>query len=304
MQMVDQRLHSFESQLFARFVDKRPGDIKAFADPDFQFVTRHAAREFARSGDEALGKALIDLIVSRSRISDRSREMLATNSALEVLPKLTRNEIAALCVCFFVRYTRNPAIPSAQALNLSFLPVITEYLKDVSSHDSSFQHLSACGCGIVELTSVNFEKIMLHNYGGLFSFGFGENELREIVKPEELEFVKTKLLIPCLNSNGNLQINAINSDDALHLLKDTEIRGLISNETRQSLLGTFSASFARGAKFCDLLNSSFPVLHNLSQVWDNTPLNKLSLTTTGLAIGHASYVRVNEGMSPLSIWIP
>ena len=48
---------------------------------------------------------------------------------------------------------------------------------------------------------------------------------------------------------------------------------------------------------------SVPEIRRLDQLWHSTPLKNLSLTTVGIAIGHANLARLSGFKSDLSIWI-
>ena len=51
------------------------------------------------------------------------------------------------------------------------------------------------------------------------------------------------------------------------------------------------------------LKTMHPCMEKLFDVWDNSHMKNMSLTSVGIAIGHANIRRVTKETDNLSIWI-
>lgn len=176
-QIVDARLVDFEKRIMEKFTESGVGNSQAFADPDFQYVVRTSQHAYARTGDEQVRDALIDLIARRSTALDRTRLQLTLNEAVDKAAVLTRNEFAELSLCYLLKYTINHGISSLGKFAAYFHQHIAPLLDDISLESASYQYIDAQSCGNLGLGSIDAISIFRTNYGGIFSRGFERSQL-------------------------------------------------------------------------------------------------------------------------------
>jgi hypothetical protein len=74
----------------------RPELFQAFADPDFQFSLRDAARAAASTDDEHTEQLLVDLLTNRAEEGSSTRVRLATSQAIRAADKLSKDALTGL----------------------------------------------------------------------------------------------------------------------------------------------------------------------------------------------------------------
>jgi len=82
----------------------RPELFQAFADPDFQFSLRDAARAAASTDDEHTEQLLVDLLTNRAEEGGSTRVRLATSQAIRAADKLSKDALTGLTAIWVLSY--------------------------------------------------------------------------------------------------------------------------------------------------------------------------------------------------------
>ena len=93
---VLRRFNEFTASLESEIEKKVSDKISRFAEPAMQFAAREATIGYLKSGDPAEGEALIDLLIERVKEKERTSKQFLIDEAIRTLPKLSRENIAAL----------------------------------------------------------------------------------------------------------------------------------------------------------------------------------------------------------------
>ncbi len=297
---VDIRLKDFEDRLVAKFAKNPESRATAFSEPDFQYLVGRASISYARSGDDELGDALIDLISERSKHEKRTRLSLSLNEAIEKAPLLTENEFAELSMVYLIRYTKFLGINNkdrlADAINKHVIPL----LDNVSREQSSYSYLESQSCAIQSIASVDLTRILHQLYGGLLSKGFVKSDIESLL-PSELRDSLSDLIRPCLNNRQNLQFNALDND--VFRAECARLKIQLTEDVLATCWSFFEKSFLSKDEILTMLSPTIPRLGELFAFWDNSPIKSLTLTSVGLAIAHANAVRAVGFVADLAIWI-
>lgn len=298
--MIDARIALLEEKLEAKFKDPKQASIQAFNDPDFHAVLRLAYAGHARNSDAAVTDTLVDLIARRSLEEKRSRLSLSLNDAIDRAARLTENEFAALSLVFIM--TR--ALWRVRDLNgfkARLRSDVVPLLLHISRIQSSYEYLATHACATIQITTSQLQAIWHNGYGGLFSKGFEEAQLTPLLPPETIALGRQALLlVPCLNDPSRLQFAAPNKD----VLRSKTNPGLIPDTKIDELWNMFQSTFMRQAEIVDLIAPDVPEIRTLVELWEQTPLQHLHLTSVGIAIGFSNLRRVNPKFDAnLSIWI-
>ncbi|WP_146145467.1 LPO_1073/Vpar_1526 family protein [Clostridium diolis] len=137
------------------------------------------------------------------------------------------------------------------------------------------------------------ENIFLNTYPRLFCKGLSEEQIKSI--PENAR----DILIPCLHSPEKLQISALNNDVLDNILKQK----LLSNEEREIIKKLFLTERMSEIEVKEFLLQLRPGLFALFDVWDNSSMKNMTLTSVGITIAHANIQRRIGEKFDLSIWI-
>ncbi|MDR6904266.1 LPO_1073/Vpar_1526 family protein [Rhizobium miluonense] len=294
--IVDQRLKDFETKIMERFETGQDANPEAFADPDFQYLIGRSQHAYARSGDELTADVLVDLIAQRSMQTARTRLALSLNEAVEKSAYLTENEFAELSLCYIARYTRRE--------NIRNFPMFCEHLKQnfepffqfISRQDSSYSYLAAQSLADVGVVAISLMDTFHQNYGGVLSLG-NERPRYEELLGANFEIDYPNLTQTSIHDPGKLQVGILSKDQLKTKLATYGI------EDKTEPLWAVQ-TFMTKEQLIDAARSHFPDIELLFDLWEKTPLHRLSLTSVGIAIAYANAKRViSDFEADLGIWI-
>lgn len=270
--------------------------LRQAQEPDFQHALLTVQMEYARCGDTNLGDLLVDLLVDRTKHESRSILQLVLNESLTVAPKLTSDQLAALSLVFLFRYTFNHGIVSHATLWEYLDRHVAPFAELITDKAACYQHLEYSGCGTVGLGTVSLVEAFKHQYGGLFSKGFDEARLLRKCASVPLTH---PIFRPCVNESTRYQVNGINEDV---IRKECE-RLKFSTDDSARILGLYHGALMNDDAIRKLIIDARPYMGRVFEIWSTSSMSRFTLTSVGIAIGHAN-VKKNVGeFTDLSIWI-
>lgn len=228
-----ERAEQVTEDFLEKLQKENPDGFSKAQNPDFQHALFTVQKEYARTGDKEIGDLLVDLLVDRSKQENRNILQIVLNESLSVASKLTDDQLAALAVNFFCRYTKNDGIGNHQMLADSFNRFVEPFSSMLSKNQSCYQHLEFSGCGSISMVATSLQKVYKKKYQGLFLKGFDKEEIqkREISVGEDQRF-----FIPCLNDASKLQVRANNLESLNELMDNHNI----PNEDKPKITALFN----------------------------------------------------------------
>ncbi|HBE76475.1 MAG TPA: hypothetical protein DDW65_01645 [Firmicutes bacterium] len=270
-----------------------PNSLKETQNPDMQYTILTAQKEYARSGNKDLGDLLVQLLVDRSHEDKQGLMQIVLNESLDVAPKLTPDQLDVLSLLFILKYTKKHHVLNFDSLCWYIENYLLPFLTNLNKKQSTYQHLEFASCGNITLGSLTIESIFLSNYHGLFIKGITKEELEPI--PDRA----LDLIVPSLHDSNKFQVSAIDEKVLEKSLKDREI---IDNDASR-VKTIFSMGRMSEPEVKDFLLTLKPQLGTLFDVWENSPMKYMTLTSVGIAIGHANIQRKTGMKFDLTMWI-
>ena len=133
-------------------------------------------------------------------------------------------------------------------------------------------------------------------YQGLFLKGFDEEE----IETRGVSIGMNPLFfIPCLNDPQKVQVRA-NSTEALTNAMDAQN---LNQEDKSKITALFNLNKMNENEIKEKCIQMRPYMEELFDVWSESELDHFTLTSVGIAIGHANIKRLAGEFSNLSIWI-
>lgn len=206
--------------------------IEEMKQPAMQAALYEAQKQYAKSGDHELEYMLVDILVQRASTSERSTKQIVLDEALEVVSKLTNQQLNILSLNFsLTRLFRNNINNLESLINYIRTEVLIFVDKNVDYHQSWFEHLAYSGC-VTLLDASSYKSIpelMLNQYPAMFQNGFEKEEFEGFIGKPMSDF--NQLLMVCFHTINLYQFNLIN--DRLLAEQAKEIG--IENEDIQKL---------------------------------------------------------------------
>lgn len=292
------RAEQLTNDFLTKLEAEMPERANALADPDVQSVVFQAQREFARSGEEDLRVALVDLLAQRVGEDDRNLRTLALNEAIASAPKLTEKQRRAIAWVFYLRYTRPVGVGTPDAYYSRLERETSALGVDVPTGQADYQHIEYVGAGSLSIGTTTFAKGIMSGVEGLYTTGFAASE----IDADLLAELRTRnFVIPALRDPGRLQLQLLADEDLDEQATKAGLAARIPDLKTVVTRGRMSEE--------DVANEAInrvPRIAHLRDAWENeqTGLSAMTLTSVGLALGHAYWTRLTGGNASLKIWLP
>lgn len=288
-----------QERLLPRLMALNPAGVETFADPDVQYALMAAQRTYARTGDKDVADVLVDILVDRTKETERTIRQLALTESLDVAAKLTADQFAALSIIWLIRYTRSLTVANQQTLQIYIDTHLAPHVSHLRSGRSTFQHLEYAGCGAVSMGEVQLEAVFRNAYAGVFSLGFDNEEFSAAFGNQPPARID-EVLMPCLNEAGRQQVDALDEDAVRQRAAELHF----TDEETLKLVSLFNQSLMPYEQVRQFLEETHPAMTQLFAVWTDSLIKNMTLTTVGIVIAHANCRRI-MGQSPadLAIWI-
>ena len=290
------RVEEITDQVIKKLEKEFPEGLQKAKDPDFQYALYTVQKEYARNGDQDLGSLLVDLLVDRSKHDQRDILQIVLNESLSTAPKLTDTHLATLAVIFLFKHTQNFEIGNHETLGRYLDKHLFPFISKISKNQAGYQHLVFSGCGSTSLGGNSLENIFGIVYQGQFLKGFNHSE---IINQAISIGQDDRFFIPCLNDTSKLQIRANNKEILEKHLSTQEI----SSEDQAKILQLFNLEKMNDHEIKEKIIEIRPYMAEVFEIWNNSEMQTFTLTSVGMAIGHANIKRLIGEFANLSIWI-
>jgi hypothetical protein len=295
--LVLSRSEELIDSFLRKLEDRKPEAIESMRDPGMQYSLYNAQKEYAKTGDKDLADLLEDILVERAQNPQRDLMHIVLDECINVAPKLTPDQFDALTLIFVLRYTMNYGVKNQVALIQYLLQNILLFQSGIREEQSRYQHLEFLSCGTQSLSKISIAGVFRENYKILFSKGFTIEEFEQTVG---IDAKYKKYLIPHTPAENKYQINIINSEQVKVVCKTDN---LTDNEIER-INAIYNSSTMNEQECKAHLIKLYPPFESFMEKWDKSIISNMTLTSVGIAIGHANMKRKNkQARYDLSIWI-
>lgn len=287
------------NRIVERFLDRlqaeNPTGLNQANTPDFRYALFTAQKAQARSGDENLEELLVELLVERSREQQRNLQQIVLNEALEVVSRLTDEQVAALSLSFVIRRVSSENILHLERFFEFMDEVAKPFVPKAKLSAASFSHLAFTGCGVVQMTEASLSECFRFFYPGLWQEGFTENDPifrklsvqgRQLVRPSPHAKDKLEVVAGSVGLAEKYQQSMLYDPGQRDLLKQLQNKARLSPEVIR-----------------ERCVSARPYMAELFDLWNNTGMKNFEPSSVGIAIAHANVSRLMPNFPPLSVWI-
>lgn len=295
-EIARQRAEEITEKFLQKLQAENPNGLSQAQTPDFQYGLFAVQRDYARTADENLGDLLVDLLVDRTKHPRRDMTQIVLNESIAIAPKLTEEQIAALSIIFYIRYCVTSGIIEFDQIGLILDKYVKPFVELLPESLAAFQHLEFTGCGTAQMTSISLEEIFFNRFQGFLVKGFDPQQLSGcafLFNPQQ-QLVSRSAFDP-----SKLQIKAQNKNHLSEILEQMKLTKIDSERIEKAFeVNRLSPEEIKG-KFIQLR----PYLEKLFLLWESTELRKFTLTSVGIALGHANIKRITGEFADLKIWI-
>jgi hypothetical protein len=292
-QTARDRAERITREYLRQLEERSPAGLESIRDPDMLQAVYNAQQGYARSGEEDLEAALVDLLVERSGQKERDLKCLVLNEAIAILPKLSGGQRRAITACFLIRFISYMGPFSLQAAYEYINDNLAPFADIVMNKRADYLYMHAAGAGSPSALTLTVADAFSQSLFAFFTDGFPE---RRVPPPRRTLLDDTSIFVPCLRNPKNWQINARSVEEVKRLQIDKGIAdNLLLNLYREGLMSLPAIR--------EDVVSHIPVMQGFMDHWDSSGLSNFELTAVGITIGHAYWRSFTGQSTPLDIWL-
>ena len=241
----------------------------------------------------ALG-AFLDVVQSPKS----STPYLVAFDALRVLPHLTLGHFQVMALTLLLQYSRNSNNYGLIHFQHYVEKYIEPFISDLPQNHSFYRQLDYLRCTQEEREPITLAQVLSNSYPFVFNYrGFSKEEL---FRATDGRGVDPRYVVRSLNSNL-YKLALVDESLAPRFFRQTRISDSMVQRDLLALMKSKPTAF-RGQEARDIMDDISPVLLDLADVFDKTPMSKISLTLLGLYLGRA-HVKATIGEEfDLSHW--
>ena len=255
-------------------------------------------KAYAATNTEWMKSAAFGAFLDVVQSPKSSTPYLVAFDALRVLPHLTLGHFQVMALTLLLQYSRNSNNYGLIHFQHYVEKYIEPFISDLPQNNSFYRQLDYLRCTQEEREPITLAQVLSNSYPFVFNYrGFSKEEL---FRATDGHGVDPRYVVRSLNSNL-YKLALVDESLAPRFFRQTRISDSMVQRDLIALMKSKPTAF-RGQEARDIMDDISPVLLDLADVFDHTPMSKISLTLLGLYLGRA-HVKATIGEEfDLSHW--
>lgn len=255
-------------------------------------------KAYAATNTEWMKSAALGAFLDVVQSPKSSTPYLVAFDALRVLPHLTLGHFQVMALTLLLQYSRNSNNYGLIHFQHYVEKYIEPFISDLPRNDSFYRQLDYLRCTQEEQEPITLCQVLSNSYPFVFNYrGFSKEELFRVTDGHGVD---PRYVVRSLNSNL-YKLALVDESLAPQFFRQTRISNAMVQRDLLALMKSKPTAF-RGQEARDIMDDISPVLLDLADVFDSTPMSKISLTLLGLYLGRA-HVKATIGEEfDLSHW--
>lgn len=255
-------------------------------------------KAYAATNTEWMKSAALGAFLDVVQSPKSSTPYLVAFDALRVLPHLTLGHFQVMALTLLLQYSRNSNNYGLIHFQHYVEKYIEPFISDLPQNNSFYRQLDYLRCTQEEREPIILAQVLSNSYPFVFNYrGFSKEEL---FRATDGHGVDPRYVVRSLNSNL-YKLALVDESLAPRFFRQTRISDSMVQRDLIALMKSKPTAF-RGQEARDIMDDISPVLLDLADVFDHTPMSKISLTLLGLYLGRA-HVKATIGEEfDLSHW--
>lgn len=255
-------------------------------------------KAYAATNTEWMKSAALGAFVDVVQSPKSSTPYLVAFDALRVLPHLTLGHFQVMALTLLLQYSRNSNNYGLIHFQHYVEKYIEPFISDLPQNNSFYGQLDYLRCTQEENEPITLAQVLSNSYPFVFNYrGFSKEEL---FRATDGHGVDPRYVVRSLNSNL-YKLALVDESLAPRFFRQTRISDSMVQRDLIALMKSKPTAF-RGQEARDIMDDISPILLDLADVFDHTPMSKISLTLLGLYLGRA-HVKATIGEEfDLSHW--
>ena len=255
-------------------------------------------KAYAATNTEWMKSAALGAFLDVVQSPKSSTPYLVAFDALRILPHLTLGHFQVMALTLLLQYSRNSNNYGLIHFQHYVEKYIEPFISDLPQNHSFYRQLDYLRCTQEEREPITLAQVLSNSYPLVFNYrGFSKEEL---FRATDGRGADPRYVVRSLNSNL-YKLALVDESLAPRFFRQTRISDSMVQRDLLALMKSKPTAF-RGQEARDIMDDISPVLLDLADVFDKTPMSKISLTLLGLYLGRA-HVKATIGEEfDLSHW--
>lgn len=255
-------------------------------------------KAYAATNTEWMKSAALGAFLDVVQSPKSSTPYLVAFDALRILPHLTLGHFQVMALTLLLQYSRNSNNYGLIHFQHYVEKYIEPFISDLPQNNSFYGQLDYLRCTQEENEPITLAQVLSNSYPFVFNYrGFSKEEL---FRATDGHGVDPRYVVRSLNSNL-YKLALVDESLAPRFFRQTRISDSMVQRDLIALMKSKPTAF-RGQEARDIMDDISPILLDLADVFDHTPMSKISLTLLGLYLGRA-HVKATIGEEfDLSHW--
>ena len=191
---AEKRLLDISKKTIDRITSLKEDLLYRFKEPAIQMALNETFKNHIASGNEELGENLIDLLIERLRVQERTTEQSIIDEARNIIPKLSSNTVSLLAIMVFSKLIFPYNKEQYDDLLLKLAPLVEKF-KNINSLDIAHLKQVGCGYGVSAFhVAESLEKDLLSIYDLFFRYNISLDELNDLFRKYSRQTTNSDLL--------------------------------------------------------------------------------------------------------------
>ena len=240
-------------------------------------------KAYAATNTEWMKSAALGAFLDVVQSPKSSTPYLVAFDALRILPHLTLGHFQVMALTLLLQYSRNSNNYGLIHFQHYVEKYIEPFISDLPQNHSFYRQLDYLRCTQEEREPITLAQVLSNSYPLVFNYrGFSKEEL---FRATDGRGVDPRYVVRSLNSNL-YKLALVDESLAPRFFRQTRISDSMVQRDLLALMKSKPTAF-RGQEARDIMDDISPVLLDLADVFDKTPMSKISLTLLGLYLGRA-----------------
>lgn len=191
--------------------------LQRFNEPAIQMALNETFKSHITTGDEELEEDLIDLLIERLNVQDRTTEQAIIDEARSIIPKLSPAAIALLTVLVFSKLIFPYNKSKYEELIIKLSPVISR-IQNITVLDTEYLKQVGCGSGNhMMVVNSSFEQTLMKDYELIFREPITLEDFNKIQqKYSSGDLNKFRVILSLFDTIGNKMLFKIPKQESIN----------------------------------------------------------------------------------------
>ena len=229
-------------------------------------------KAYAATNTEWMKSAALGSFLDVVQSPKSSTPYLVAFDALRVLPHLTLGHFQVMALTLLLQYSRNSNNYGLIHFQHYVEKYIEPFISDLPQNNSFYRQLDYLRCTQEEREPITLAQVLSNSYPFVFNYrGFSKEEL---FRATDGHGVDPRYVVRSLNSNL-YKLALVDESLAPRFFRQTRISDSMVQRDLIALMKSKPTAF-RGQEARDIMDDISPVLLDLADVFDHTPMSKIT----------------------------